>query len=362
MRVYPPARYVRDDHIPSTTPIRRPSPQVHIVVREPQSIYDSLSNREEKCPQGAKIPSALSCVGGLLKKAPRCFREQRYMEENVGGGEQMDGDGNQDEDGEAALDNSLGWKEIRLLSFALARGVAGLIIRRAQRRCQPEVVAQGWWRGGGRGGIGPNLDPGGRTLNVAERKGLGECNMGSLGRLLVGQERQEEGTTALAEHGGCAARSGESSGGGGLRTGHRADLRPANVSLGAGGPSQAISSQDLSVQDILAEWDHLSSPGPKHGVYTLEQSGASPEQAMVLPEEGAANLMGASRRVGQDRSLLAGCPAQGLQSHRLGVGGRGWQARVGGGRARSEGSNPVIPSPLGQPFGTRDVWWVEKLS
>ncbi|KAK3261938.1 hypothetical protein CYMTET_29177 [Cymbomonas tetramitiformis] len=52
------------------------------------------------------------------------------------------------------------------------------------------------------------------------------------------------------------------------------------------------------VQDILAdEWDDLVSRGPERWVWTEEQSEASPEQAIALPEEGVADLMGASTRV-----------------------------------------------------------------
>ncbi|KAK3247889.1 hypothetical protein CYMTET_42627 [Cymbomonas tetramitiformis] len=74
---------------------------------------------------------------GFLRKTQRRFRERRYMEENAKGGEHMDGDGGEDGDKEAAHGGALGWKEkwTRLLSFALARGVAELILRRAVGRC-----------------------------------------------------------------------------------------------------------------------------------------------------------------------------------------------------------------------------------
>ena len=79
------------------------------------------------------------------------------------GGEQVDGDGDEDRDEETTHDGAVGWKEkwIRQLCFTLARGVAGLIIRRAVGRCPPGV---GWrWAGGGRvrEGMGPNPDRGG---------------------------------------------------------------------------------------------------------------------------------------------------------------------------------------------------------
>ena len=78
------------------------------------------------------------------------------------GGEQVDGDGDEDRDEETTHDGTVGWKEkrIRQLSFALAQGVAGLIIRRAVRWCPAGL---GWrWAGGGRvrEGMGPGLDRG----------------------------------------------------------------------------------------------------------------------------------------------------------------------------------------------------------
>ncbi|KAK3238690.1 hypothetical protein CYMTET_51318 [Cymbomonas tetramitiformis] len=117
------------------------------------------------------IPFGVEVYGGLgpaaygfLRKTRRRFRERRYMEANAEGGEQVDGNGDEDEDEdeEAARGGAVGWKEkwVRLLSFALARGVAGLIIRRAVGRCP---AGSGWrWAGGGRvgGGMGPDLDRG----------------------------------------------------------------------------------------------------------------------------------------------------------------------------------------------------------
>ncbi|KAK3234121.1 hypothetical protein CYMTET_55610 [Cymbomonas tetramitiformis] len=72
-----------------------------------------------------------------------------------------------------------------------------------------------------------------------------------------------------------------------------AEARCGGVRAGIGGPNQAAS----SVEDILNEWDDLSSPAPEGGVWTQEQSGASPEQAMALAEGGVASLMGTSMRV-----------------------------------------------------------------
>ncbi|KAK3273355.1 hypothetical protein CYMTET_18405 [Cymbomonas tetramitiformis] len=116
-------------------------------------------------PYGVEVYSGLMPRAyGFLQKTQRRFRERRYMEVNAEGGEQVDGNGDGDEDGdeEAAHGGVVGWKEkcIRLLSFALARGVAGLIIRRAVGRCP---AGSGWrWAGGRRvrGGMGPDLDRG----------------------------------------------------------------------------------------------------------------------------------------------------------------------------------------------------------
>ncbi|KAK3254681.1 hypothetical protein CYMTET_36112, partial [Cymbomonas tetramitiformis] len=123
------------------------------------------------------VPFVVEVYGGLepaaygfLRKTQRRFGERRYMEENAEGGEQVDGNGDEDGDEEAAHGGVVGWKEkwIRLLSFALARGVAGLIIRRVVRWCP---AGGGWrWAGVGRvrGGMGPDLDRG----EAAQREGL----------------------------------------------------------------------------------------------------------------------------------------------------------------------------------------------
>ncbi|KAK3237747.1 hypothetical protein CYMTET_52201 [Cymbomonas tetramitiformis] len=73
-----------------------------------------------------------------------------------------------------------------------------------------------------------------------------------------------------------------------------AESRSAEVSAGAGGPGRAAS----SVKDILAEWDGLSWPGPEGGIWTQEQSGASPEQAMTLAEEGVGHFDGGGQASG----------------------------------------------------------------
>ncbi|KAK3258060.1 hypothetical protein CYMTET_32874 [Cymbomonas tetramitiformis] len=99
-----------------------------------------------------------------------------------------------------------------------------------------------------------------------------------------------------------------------------AEARSGGAHAGAGGPSQAAS----SVQDILAEFGNLSSPGPERGVWTQEQSRASPEQAMALGEGGVATLMGASRRVA---NLLEGVVGMGG----TGEGDEGDVGRLAGG-------------------------------
>ncbi|KAK3242771.1 hypothetical protein CYMTET_47555 [Cymbomonas tetramitiformis] len=89
--------------------------------------------------------------------------------------------------------------------------------------------------------------------------------------------------------------------------GGTAEARSGGARAGIGGLSQAAS----SVEDILNEWDDLLSPGPESGVWTQEQSGASPEQAMALAEGGVATLMGASRRVAGLLERVAGMGATG---------------------------------------------------
>ncbi|KAK3278616.1 hypothetical protein CYMTET_13456 [Cymbomonas tetramitiformis] len=289
------------------------------------------------------IPFGVEVYGGLgpaaygfLRKTQRRFRERRYMEANAEGGEQVDGNGDEDEDEdeEAARGGAVGWKEkwVRLLSFALARGVAGLIIRRAVGRCP---AGSGWrWAGGGRvgGGMGPDLDRGEADRREgAERLALMDrawedafeetdyaTQDGSGGGMQESEgtqrERSGQAPGEAGEAGAMASRLLESmedvrrevehlgtvegQGGG------TAEARSGGARAGIGGLSQAAS----SVEDILNEWDDLLSPGPGSGVWTQEQSGASPEQAMALAEGGVATLMGASRRVA---GLLGGVDGMG---------------------------------------------------
>ncbi|KAK3258796.1 hypothetical protein CYMTET_32170 [Cymbomonas tetramitiformis] len=87
----------------------------------------------------------------------------------------------------------------------------------------------------------------------------------------------------------------------------------AEVSRGAEGARHETLSHHLSIQDILAEGDDLSSPGIEHGAWTQEQSGASPEQVMPLAGEGVANLIGASTRVAQLFEGAAGAEGTGRE-------------------------------------------------
>ncbi|KAK3233189.1 hypothetical protein CYMTET_56485 [Cymbomonas tetramitiformis] len=240
----------------------------------------------------------------------------------------------EDEDEEAARGGAVGWKEkwVRLLSFALAQGVAGLIIRRAVGRCP---AGSGWrWAGGGRvgGGMGPDLDRAEADRRErAERLALMDrawedafketdyaMQDGSGGGMQESEGTQRERTGhapgEAGEAGAMASRllgsmedvrrevehlgTVEGQGGG------TAEARSGGARAGIGGLSQAAS----SVEDILNEWDDLLSPGPGSGVWTQEQSGASPEQAMALAEGGVATLMGASRRVA---GLLGGVDGMG---------------------------------------------------
>ncbi|KAK3253652.1 hypothetical protein CYMTET_37104 [Cymbomonas tetramitiformis] len=258
------------------------------------------------------------------------------MEANAEGGEQVDGNGDEDEDEdeEAARGGAVGWKEkwVRLLSFALARGVAGLIIRRAVGRCP---AGSGWrWDGGGRvgGGMGPDLDRGEADRREgAERLALMDrawedafeetdyaTQDGSGGGMQESEgtqrERSGQAPSEAGEAGVMASRLLESMEDVGREVEHlgtvegqgggTAEARYGGARAGIGGLSQAAS----SVEDILNEWDDLLSPGLGSGVWTQEQSGASPEQAMALAEGGVATLMGASRRVA---GLLGGVDGMG---------------------------------------------------
>ncbi|KAK3258150.1 hypothetical protein CYMTET_32793, partial [Cymbomonas tetramitiformis] len=241
------------------------------------------------------------------------------------GREQIDGDGDDDGDEEAAHGGPVGWKEkwIRLLSFALARGVAGLIIRRAVGRCP----AGGRWRWAGRGrvrgGMGPGLNGGRGSTGGVERLALmdrawedafEETDYATQDGL--GGGTQESGEKLHDRFGQAPGGPGEADTMASRLLESMEDVRREAEHLcivgGQGedtaearsGGAQAAS----SVQDILAEWDDLKSPGPEGGVWTQEQSGASPEQAMALAEGGVATLMGASRRVA---GLLGGVDGMG---------------------------------------------------
>ncbi|KAK3276043.1 hypothetical protein CYMTET_15858 [Cymbomonas tetramitiformis] len=285
------------------------------------------------------IPFGVEVYGGLgpaaygfLRKTQWRFRERRYMEANAEGEEQVHGNG--DEDEEAARGGAVGWKEkwVRLLSFALARGVVGLIIRRAVGRCP---AGSGWrWASGGRvgGGMGPDLDRGEadrregaerlalmdrawedafEETDYATQDGSGGGTQESEG---TQRERSGQAPGEAGEAGAMASRLLESMedvrrevehlGTVGGQGGGTAEARSGGARAGIGGLSQAAS----SVEDILNEWDDLLSPGPESGVWTQEQSGASPEQAMALAEGGVATLMGASRRVA---GLLGGVDGMG---------------------------------------------------
>ncbi|KAK3267830.1 hypothetical protein CYMTET_23642 [Cymbomonas tetramitiformis] len=290
------------------------------------------------------IPFGVEVYGGLgpaaygfLRKTQRRFRDRRYMEENAEGGEQVDGNGDADEDEEAAHGGAVGWKEkwVRLLSFALARGAARLIIRRAVGRCP---AGSGWrWAGGGRvrGGMGPDLDlgeadrrEGAERLALMDRAWEDACEetdyatqdgLGGGTQESEGTQREQTGQASggAGKAGTMASRLLESMedvrreaehlgtvGGQGRGT---AQARSGGARASTGGLSQVAS----SVEDILNEWEDLSSPGPEGGVWTQKQSGASPEQAMALAEGGVATLMGASRRVAGLLERVAGMGATG---------------------------------------------------
>ncbi|KAK3247349.1 hypothetical protein CYMTET_43150 [Cymbomonas tetramitiformis] len=295
---------------------------------------------------------------------------------------EVDDDGGEDGDEEAAYGDTVGWKErwIRLLSFALARGVAGLIIRRAVGRCP---AGGGWrWAGGVRvrGGMGRGEAAGWEEMGrlvLMDREwedAIEETDYARQDR--HGGETQESGGEQHEQSEKASAGAGEAG-----RMGVKESAPPRlglegrrRAQAGAGGPIQAAS----RVEAILAEWDDLSSPGLEGGVWTQKQSGASPEQAMALAEEGVDTLIRVSRRVAsllegavgmggtgegaegdvggratvgmgpqvgtvrrdsysasveriaQVRGHLARQSAQRLQSHRVVAGGRGLQAQIGG--------------------------------
>ncbi|KAK3288055.1 hypothetical protein CYMTET_4449 [Cymbomonas tetramitiformis] len=332
----------------------------------------------------AHLGAAMMAPGAVAKK--RRFRERRYMEANAEGGEQVDGNGDEDEDEdeEAARGGAVGWKEkwVRLLSFALARGVAGLIIRRAVGRCP---AGSGWrWAGGGRvgGGMGPDLDRGEADRREgAERLALMDrawedafeetdyaTQDGSGGGMQESEgtqrERSGQASGEAGEAGAMASRLLESMedvrrevehlGTVGGQGGGTAEARSGGARAGIGGLSQAAS----SVEDILNEWDDLLSPGPESGVWTQEQSGASPEQAMALAEGGVATLMGASRRVA---GLLGGVDGMGGTDEDDG-GDVGRRKSVVDAQVWMRATQFIILSPLGQRLGILAVAWVGKLS
>ncbi|KAK3286369.1 hypothetical protein CYMTET_6071 [Cymbomonas tetramitiformis] len=128
-----------------------------------------------------------------------------------------------------------------------------------------------------------------------------------------------------------------------------AEARSGGARAGIGGLSQAAS----SVEDILDEWDDLLSPGPGSGVWTQEQSGASPEQAMALAEGGVATLMGASRRVA---GLLGGIDGMGGTDEDDG-GDVGRRKSVTDAQVWMRATQFIILSPLGQRLGILAVAW-----
>ncbi|KAK3249614.1 hypothetical protein CYMTET_40957 [Cymbomonas tetramitiformis] len=142
-------------------------------------------------------------------------------------------------------------------------------------------------------GFGGGTQESGGTQH--ERSGQASGGAGEAGAMASRLLESMEDVRREADHLRIAGIQGEGT----------AEARSGGVHASAGGPSQAA----LSVQDILLEWDDLSSPGPKGGVWTQEQSGASPEQAMALAEGGLATLMGASRRVA---SLSEGAVGMGI--------------------------------------------------
>ncbi|KAK3285198.1 hypothetical protein CYMTET_7190 [Cymbomonas tetramitiformis] len=209
------------------------------------------------------IPFGVEVYGGLgpaaygfLQKMQRCFRERRYMEENVEGGEQVDGDGDEDRDEETTHDGTVGWKEkwIRQLSFALARGVAGLIIRRAVGRCPAGV---GWrWAGGGRvrEGMGPNPDRG----EAAQREGV---------ERLALMDRAWEDAIEEIDY---ATQDG--SGGGTQGSGGTQDEQSEQASGGADEAGAMAARLLESMEDVRREAEHLRTG--------RDQGGAPPRRSL----------------------------------------------------------------------------------
>ncbi|KAK3283284.1 hypothetical protein CYMTET_9004 [Cymbomonas tetramitiformis] len=282
----------------------------------------------------------------------------------------------------------------------------GLIIRRAVGRCP---AGSGWrWAGGGRvgGGMGPDLDRGEANrregaerlalmdrawedaleeTDYATQDGSGGGTQESEG---TQRERSRQAPDEAGEAGAMASRLLESMedvrrevehlGTVGDQGGGTAEARSGGARAGIGGLSQAAS----SVEDILNEWDDLLSPGLESGVWTQEQSGASPEQAMALAEGGVATLMGASRRVA---GLLGGLMAWGGLMRMTGEMWGGPRVELThAGPLRARGPIPaamttynrrksvadaqvwmratqfIILSPLGQRLGILAVAWTQQ--
>ncbi|KAK3259487.1 hypothetical protein CYMTET_31516 [Cymbomonas tetramitiformis] len=148
----------------TSTPPQNHCPDVIVLDAEGPGQHVLFGVATARPMSDAHLGAAMMAPGAAAKKVEesKVAMDRRYMEENAEGGEQVDGNGDADEDEEAAHGGAVGWKEkwVRLLSFALARGAARLIIRRAVGRCP---AGSGWrWAGGGRvrGGMGPDLDLG----------------------------------------------------------------------------------------------------------------------------------------------------------------------------------------------------------
>ncbi|KAK3287208.1 hypothetical protein CYMTET_5270 [Cymbomonas tetramitiformis] len=253
----PSASAVHDDFTGYLTYSPNHSPDVTVLDAEGPGGGEQGGNGDVRPHQLA--PFGMEVYGGLgpgadgfLKKMRRRFRERRYMKENVG----------EEEDQGVALGKVFGDE--------LVEGVGG-----EARAPTPNM--------------GKGLDV--RRMDVVVvRKGLGDRDLGSSG----GQTRR--GRRDAGEAGRMASRLLESvedvqqeaenlraaelrDEAQGLGT---AEAWSAEVSVGASGPSQqAALPHHLSVQDTLAEGDGLVSPGPECGVATLEQSGASPAQALL---------------------------------------------------------------------------------
>ncbi|KAK3267563.1 hypothetical protein CYMTET_23890 [Cymbomonas tetramitiformis] len=156
------------------------------------------------------------------------------MEENVGEEEKVDDDGCEDENEEVALGGCMGWEDkwIRSLSFALARGVAGLTMQWAQ-------VRGGWRKVGGGGVRDPDPD-----------HGAGEAGRMALRLLESMEDVQQELETLRAVEGQRVK-------------GSKPRYRGGPVYGGVHGASQAACSRHSSVQDILAGGNALFIAGPR---------------------------------------------------------------------------------------------------